>query len=376
MYYRRWRDFNWYLFFGMLVLIGFGLMLVWSTTVGKANHDHRMFIKHLRFLVLGLAGFSILSIFDYHNFRPLAKPLYCAGLLLLLLVVVAGRVRDGAQTEFGGFQPSEPAKLLLIIALSTWWSVREEKPGANRWLTLGVSLAMAGVPIVLVLLEPDLGTSMVLSFTWLAIAWSAGIRWYQLAALAALALPLAWFGWSHVLKPYQQGRLVAFRMTENQVESIPDPQIKRHVAAVFYQTNQSLVAIGHGGLWGQGLNNGTQSQRDFLPVQYTDFIFAVAGEELGFVGATALLAFECFVLWQAVSIALRARDLQGRLLASGIVGMLLTHVTENIGMNMKLLPMTGIPLPFISYGGSFTITAVCSLGILQSIAIRRRNLVF
>ncbi|MBA3946948.1 MAG: rod shape-determining protein RodA [Herpetosiphonaceae bacterium] len=376
MHARRWHDFNVYLALGVVVLLGFGLMLVWSTTVGQQAESYHMFINHLKFLAVGLVGLVALTIFDYHNFRPLAKPIYLFALLLLALVTTLGTVRDGARTELFGFQPSEPAKLMLIIALASWWSARAEQRQANSWVTLGGSLALAGVPLVMVLLQPDLGTAMVMGCIWLAMAWSAGMRWFHLLALVVVAIPVGLFGWQHVLKTYQQARLVAFNYTQEQVDHIPDPESKKYVQSVLYQTGHAVIAIGHGGLWGQGLNNGSQSQRNFLPVNYTDFVFATAGEELGFVGSVALLACECFVLWQGVNVASKARDVQGRLLATGVVGMMLTHIVENVGMNLKMLPMTGIPLPFISFGGSFTITALCCIGLLESVAMRRRNLVF
>lgn len=377
MYPRRWRDLNIYLLLGVFVLLGFGLMLVWSTTVGKQAQSYAMFINHLVFLGLGMVGLVALMLFDYRNFvKPVALPIYLGMLLLLVLVAVAGRVEEGAQSRIFRFQPSEPAKLLLIIVLAVWWSLRHERPQANSWLTLLGSLLLAGVPLVMVLLQPDFGTAMVMGCIWLAMAWSAGTRAWQLGLLALAALPILFVGWTRILEPYQQGRLVAFTLDEADLHTITDPEVKENVERVYYQVEQSLVAIGHGGLLGQGLNNGIQSQRNFLPVQYTDFIFAVAGEELGFVGAVGLLLFECFVLWQAVSVAVRARDMLGRLLAAGVVGLLLSHTIENVGMNVKLLPMTGIPLPFISYGGSFTVTTLCCIGLLQSVSIRRRGLVF
>lgn len=376
MHARRWRDLNIYLLLGVLVLIGFGLMLVWSTTVGKQAVSFSMFVNHLIFLAVGLVGLVGFTLFDYRNLLPLRKPIYVGMLVLLVLVAIAGNIQEGAQSRIFRFQPSEPAKLGLIIVLAAWWSTRHDRPHANGWITLGGSLLLAGIPLILVLVQPDFGTSMVMACIWLTMAWNAGTRILYLLALVMVALPLLFVGWNKVLEPYQQGRLIAFTLSENEVDTIEDPLVKEHVERVFYHTKQSLVAIGHGGMLGQGLNNGTQSQRNFLPVQYTDFVFAVAGEELGFVGATALLFFECFVLWQAVTIAARARDMFGRLLASGIVGLLLSHTLENVGMNMKLLPLTGIPLPFISFGGSFTITILCCIGLLESIAIRRRHLVF
>jgi rod shape determining protein RodA len=209
------------------------------------------------------------------------------------------------------------------------------------------------------------------------MVWAAGLRWKQLATLLLIAIPLFAIGWSYVLQDYQRGRLIAFRLDREEVEQLRDqPQVYEAAQAVHYNVNASKVAVGSGGLFGKGLLNGTQSQRNFLPVQYTDFVFAVTAEELGFVGATAMLAMLCVVLWQAVTVAARARDSFGRLIATGIFGMLLIHTLENIGMNLGIMPVTGIPLPFISYGGSFTITVLAAMGLLLGIDLRRRALVF
>ncbi len=374
----RWRDYNLYLLGSVLVLLGFSLLMVYSTMVGKNAVSYTGFYKHLLWLSLGLIGMMTCTFFDYHNLQVLAAPIYVAMLALLGIVFVLGVTRQGAQSWVGSsafsFQPSESAKLLLIIALAAWWSAREER--GNSWLTLIVSLMLAALPLILVLLQPDFGTAMVMGFVWLAMAWAAGLRWTHLVALALVAVPLAFLGWSHVLKDYQKGRLQAFTLTEDKLATIADPAVHDSVAAVFYNVNQSKVAIGNGGLLGQGWTAGTQSQLNFLPVQYTDFIFAVTGEELGFVGASLLLGFLCFVIWQAITTASRARESFGRLIAIGIAALMFVHTLENVGMNMGIMPVTGIPLPFISFGGSFTITILMAVGLLQSIEIRRRSHAF
>ncbi len=374
----RWRDYNVYLLGSVLVLIGFSLLMVYSTTVGKNAVTYSSFTKHLIWLALGGLGMWALTIFDYHNLQVMARPLYVLMLTLLGVVYAMGIERYGAQSWLGGralsFQPSEPAKLLLIVALAAWWSAREE--AENSWVTLLGSIILAALPLALVLLQPDFGTAMVMGFVWLAMAWSAGLRWFHMLVLAVVAVPLLVYGWNHVLQDYQQGRLRAFTMTEADLQTITDPEVQKAVSAVFYNVNQSKVAIGNGGVLGQGWLQGTQSQLDFLPVQYTDFIFAVTGEELGFVGATLLLGFLCFAIWQAITVAARARECFGRLIAVGIAALMMIHTLENVGMNMGIMPVTGIPLPFISYGGSFTITMLMAVGLLQSIEIRRRSHVF
>ena len=371
----RWRDYNLYLLTSVLILVGFSLLMVYSTMVGKNADDYSGFIKHLIWLAAGAVGMFVLTLFDYRNLQVMARPLYVLMLALLGVVYAIGITRQGAQSWLGGqtlsFQPSEPAKLLLIITLAAWWSAREER--GNSWVTLIGSLVLAALPLALVLLQPDFGTAMVMGFIWVAMAWGAGLRWFHVLALALAAGPALFAGWQYLLHDYQRGRLLAFTKSEAEVATIADPQVQEAVSAVFYNVNQSEVAIGNGGLLGQGWNNGTQSQLNFLPVQYTDFIFAVTGEELGFVGATLLLGFLCFVIWQAITVAMRARECFGRLIAVGIAALMMIHTLENVGMNMGIMPVTGIPLPFISYGGSFTITMLMAVGLLQSIEIRRRS---
>jgi rod shape determining protein RodA len=371
-----------YLMISVLVLLGFGAAMVYSTTIGN-NYLGNVwslsspFAKHFIWLAIGGGAMLLLTVFDYHNLQIFSRPMYLFMLLLLGYTLAAGRIASGAQSwllgESSG-QPSEPAKLLLIVSLASWWSARDEQQ--SSWFTLGGSLLMTAVPLILVLLQPDLGTAMVIGVIWLTMAWTAGMTWKQLGLLALIAVPVFYIGWNYVLEPYQKGRLIAFTMTRDEIQSISDPKVYDAVSRVFYNVDASKVAVGNGGLTGQGLLNGIQSQRNFLPVQYTDFIFAVTAEELGFVGATAMLAFLCVVLWQAVTIASRAKDTFGRLIAVGIFGMLLIHTFENVGMNIGIMPVTGIPLPFISYGGSFTITVLASVGLLQSISLRHRSLSF
>jgi rod shape determining protein RodA len=378
---RRWLDYNFYLLFSVIVLLGFGTAMVYSTVIGTWYPFNpwalsSSFVKHLIFMAIGFAAMIGLTIFDYHNLQLLAKPIYVVTIVILLYVTVAGQIAGGARSWLVGAsgQPSEPAKLLLIISLAAWWSRRDE-PRAT-WTTLLGSLALVGVPLVLVLLQPDFGTSMVIAGIWLAMAWGAGMTWKQMAILALIAVPLLYVAWNDVLADYQRGRLIAQTLEREEIAQIADPETREAVEKVFYNLDRSKEAIGNGGLLGQGWLNGVMNQRRFLPVAWTDFVFAVTAEELGFVGATVMLGFICLVLWQSLTVAARARDTFGRLLAIGVFGMLLSHTVENVGMNMGLMPVTGIPLPFISYGGSFTITVLASIGLLQSIEIRRRTLVF
>lgn len=364
---RRWHDFNFILLGGVLVLLCFGVAMVYSTTIGQSGlpafDASSPFTRHLLWIGVGLAVMTIATLTDYHLLAAFAAPLYLVMVLMLVAVLAVGEEKNGCKCWLGGgsLQPSEVSKLLLIIALAAYWAGNEERQGS--WRGLIGSLFLLAPPLVMVLRQPDLGTVMVIVSTWLVMAWTAKLRWTQIALMIALAIPAAIFAWDH-LEHYQKLRLLTFLDAE------------KYADGPGWQVIQSKYAIGSGGLWGQGLNHGIQSQRNFLPVQSSDFIFAVVGEELGFIGSTALLCFLTLVIWQAWKIAEQARDSFGRLLAAGIAGMLLFHVFENVGMTMSLTPMTGIPLPFISLGGSFMITTLAAIGVLQSIALRRRPLVF
>jgi rod shape determining protein RodA len=321
-------------------------------------------------ILLGLVAMVLIAMLDYRLLSGLTVPLYVITVLLLLLVLVSGTITTGAQSWLAlgtrTVQPSEFAKLLIIVALAAYWARFEEQ--RTSWLVQLGGLILAGVPLLLVLAQPDFGTAMVFGFIWLTMAWGAGIRWYHLLVLACIALPVILLGWEYVLNAEQQSRLSTFYWLLNDPARV-DPNDG-------YNIVQSLNAISSGGMFGAGLTDGVLSQGNYIPVQYSDFIFAVVGEEMGFAGSALLLVMLTLLLWIILTIVDDARDLFGRLIAVGIFGMLLSHVVINIGMAMSILPVTGLPLPFISYGGSFTITTLAAMGLLESVRMRRRRIVF
>jgi rod shape determining protein RodA len=209
---------------------------------------------------------------------------------------------------------------------------------------------------------------MVFATIWLCMAWAGGLTWQQFVLLALLAIPVLYFGWREVLDEEQKSRLSTFYwLLSDPLRVDPDEG---------YNVIQALKAIGAGGLFGTGLTKGLLSQGNYIPVQHSDFIFAVIGEEMGFLGSLVLITFLALLLWMTLGIAGRASDLFGRLIAVGVFAMILAHVLINIGMNLSLLPVTGLPLPLISHGGSFMITVLAAIGLLQSVAMRRRRLSF
>ena len=365
---RSLRDYNFFLLGCVIVLTGFSLAMVYSATLNDPA-THGYFSRHLVNLIVGSVAMLLLTALDYHALQAWAAPFYLLTVALLAVVLVVGNILSGAQSWLNlglrTFQPSEPAKLLVIVALAAYWARFEGR--GDAWKVQAGGLLLAGIPIALVFVQPDFGTALVFVTAWFMIAWSAGLRLWQLALLLAAAVPTAIYGWTHVLQPYQRDRLLIF------IDPLYyDPKLEHGAWNII----QALTAIGSGGLTGHGWTHGLLTQNNYVPVQYSDFIFASTSEELGFIGAAVLLLFETVLVWQALSVASAARDTFGRLMAVGIAALFMCHLLINVGMNMSIMPITGIPLPFISYGGSFTLTTLAAIGLLQSIALRRRRIVF
>lgn len=371
---RLWREFNFFLLFCVLALLSISLVSVYSATLnavtGYGTFLNILFPRHVINILVGLVVMVAVMSLDYRLLSSLARPIYIGMVVILVIVHGIGKISEGAQSwiEVGTrtFQPSEFAKLLTIIVLAAYWSHFEDKRG--RWSVQLGGLVLVGIPLVLVLMQPDFGTAMVFGLIWLTMAWDAGIRWQQLLILLLLAIPVGFISWQYLLDPYQRTRLLIFYWM------LVDPS--RVDPNDGYNIIQSLNAIAAGGLFGAGLTRGLLSQGNYIPVQYSDFIFAVISEELGFIGGIVLLTFQALLLWLTLSIAERARDTFGRLIAVGIFGMMLCHVLVNVGMTMSMMPVTGIPLPLISYGGSFTIMILAAIGLLESIAMRWRKITF
>ncbi|HVB35496.1 MAG TPA: rod shape-determining protein RodA [Patescibacteria group bacterium] len=351
-------DLDWWLIALVAALCCLGLLEVHSAT-------HRamagMVWRQMGWVGLGFLALWLLSRLDYQWVLDRAPLLYMLMLGALVIVLVAGHARFGARrwVEIGGipFQLSEFAKLVIIIVLARFLSeVRTDRLALADLVKVGV---LVGVPLVLILLQPDLGTALTLVPITVAGAFLAGIKWRHVLALvvlAGLSLPVAWH---FVLKPYQKARITTFLQPEK------DPQ------GSGYQILQSEIAVGSGGLWGKGLGHGSQNQLGFVPVRYSDFILAALGEELGFAGVffTLLLyagLFSCLILN-----ARQAKDRAGMYLVGGVAAILAFHVFVNAAMVIGWMPVTGIPLPLVSYGGSATLFVFMALGLVMSVRLRR-----
>jgi rod shape determining protein RodA len=299
---------------------------------------------------------------DYRGWFALAPGLYGAVLLALLLVLILGDATFGSRRwiEIAGFQfqPSEPAKLIAILFLARL--LTQEGGASLPGRTFLTTLVVAAVPAVLVFVEPDLGTSVVFLAVWFGMVYMAGARARHLALLVASGLAALPFAMLVMLRGYQLERIKVFL----------DPS--RDPLGTGFNINQAAISIGSGGWTGKGLFDGTQTHGGFLRTTTTDYIFSVLGEELGFLGAMLLFALFIILLLRGIRAVTRSRDPFGQLVATGIVVMVLTQVFINVGVNVRLFPVTGIPLPFVSQGGSSLVTMFMAVGLLQSILMRHR----
>ncbi len=355
-----------------LMMATAGIILMSLIIIGSATHintpgeERYWFVaRQGLFAVVNLAMAAFLMNFDYKMLQGYGNKLYVFNLIMLLAVMLVGQSALGAQRWISigpiSIQPSEFSKLIMIVSLA---GMLEEKVGKlNTLEDLIPVAAYVGLPFLLVLKQPDLGTSLVFMAIFFGMVFVCGIRLRLLGGIFAAGIammPLLW----HFLKDYQKMRIMVFM----------DPNVDPLGSG--YHIIQSKIAIGSGMLWGKGLFEGTQSQLNFLPENHTDFIFAVVGEELGFIGVVCLLLLYMVVLWRGVQIAKDASDMFGRLLAVGITSMLAFHVLVNVGMTLGIMPVTGIPLPLMSYGVSSLTTNIMAVAILINIQLRKKKLEF
>jgi len=403
-------DYTLFICVGLLLLIG--TMMILSTTFSmqtRAGEDPFLYFKkHLFLLFLGLIAMFAMMYMDVGNLKTAAIPLYIAVLLILMLVIAKGYTLQGAQRWIAigpiSFQPSEVAKLTVIIALAYYLENRVGK--ISNLISLLPVFAFIGVPFLLIFRQPDLGTSLVvLAITFGMLVW-AKVRISLLLALFSPFLSIVLFNYFYVwivylvilaavlfsiklrvfdsiavvvgniaaaylfplifnlLKGYQKQRILAFL----------NPNIDPRGAG--YHSLQAKIAVGSGGFFGKGLFRGTQTQLQFIPQQFSDFIYSSVGEELGFLGALLVLSLFMILVWRTIRIAMESRTVFGSLLACGIGVMYLFHILVNIGMTLGMLPVVGIPLPLMSFGGTFLVVNLAAIGILQSIAMRRKKLIF
>jgi rod shape determining protein RodA len=350
--------FDWLWLLTLLALSGAGILAIWSTTDGTSLDSY--FGRQVVYLCCALVVFFILLYFDYHVFSDFIVFIYAAGMFALALVLVIGITVHGNRSwiDLGifSFQPSEVMKIIVIIALSKYYSRIEGEHLTLKELFIGGIITF--VPMFMVVLQRDLGTAVTFLPIYGVLSCLAGIRKKHIVFLimvVIVAAPLGWFS----LQEYQKGRIV------NVLNPSSDPY------GLGYQSRQSEIAIGSGQLLGKGFKQGSQGNLGFLPARHTDFVFAVLAEERGFIGSITLLGLFLFLAYRLFRTAREAKDKIGMMVVSGVLTLLLFHMTINIGMVEGLLPIAGIPLPFVSAGGSALVTYYAAMSLCMGVWLRR-----
>jgi len=351
---RTFRAFDYLLLSAFTLLLGLGVILVASAS--SAGHYQRQLVWAAAAVFLAI----VVSSLDYRKLADRGYELWASAIVVLLGMLFFAPVTSGARSWIGlggvGIQPSELAKVITILALARYFSERDPRPFGMRGLMIPGLLA--AVPFVLIALQPDLGTASTFLPMLAGIAWVAGIRLGTAGRLAGAAVCIAPLGY-FLLKDYQRARLLTFW----------DPYVDPLGGG--YQIIQSKIAVGSGGMLGKGLFSGSQSQLEFLPAQHTDLVFAVLGEEVGFVGVAAALTLYLLLLLRVLQTARLSRDRAGTYIATGVAAVLLYHLSVNVGMVIGFVPITGIPLPLLSYGGSSALATGIAVGLVISVRTRR-----
>jgi rod shape determining protein RodA len=365
--------FDFILVLATVIVAGIGLVMVYSATrdslLAEGADPHLYLKKQALFVVLGVIAMIVFALFDYRRLEPVAIPLYVLSVLSLLGVMALGSHVQGSQRWFsvGGsiqIQPSEFAVIGLIVAVAAYCDRRDEDGLA--WKDVFKLLILSGIPIGLVLIQPDLGTAIIMMIVLLVMLAVAGL---PIRILVLLVLGVAFVALvaveTGILHAYQIARLTTF-LNPNSTSTNPQ------VVSAIYNTTEAKNAIGSGGFFGTGLLHGVQTNLGYVPEQSTDFIFTAVGEQLGFVGAVGLLSLLGVVAWRVLHAAGQSRDVFGRLLCTGLFTFVAFSVFQNAGMTMGIMPITGIPLPFVSYGGTAVISFFLAVGLALSVGARRR----
>jgi len=364
------KQFDYTLFTAVLLLAACGMFVLRSATLvmpGGGDGNRIMLMQSIG-LALGIILALVLSFVDYKDFKTIGFIFYILSTCLLLLVLFAGTGKSQVGTNgwfnFMGvsFQPSELAKITLIVFISLFLE-RIKEGRKDRTANIIKFIVYSAIPIGLIALQPDVGTCMVFAFIILVMVFVAGIPYRYFLRALLVSLPLLAGSW-FLMKPYQKSRILSFFSPDQYAQDSA------------YNVIRAKIAIGSGRIYGKGLYQGIQTQRGWVPVKASDFIFSVVGEELGFIGAAALIVLIFFILLRCIYIAKNSRDAYGSFLVMGITGMFAFHYIENIGMCIGLLPVTGIPLPFVSSGGSAMVTNFIAVGIVLSVSMRRKKTIF
>jgi rod shape determining protein RodA len=355
-------NFDWTLLLVVLIICAVGVLNIYSAGFSLTSvKTSPLYIKQIQWIIIGLFFMMIAFFIDYRVISDYIYIIYWASIFLLLMVTIYGYTTHGSQRwfVFGGFsfQPSELVKLTLILSLARYFNDHRSDRGYNL-AELFLPFLMMLLPFLLILRQPDLGTALMLFLLFSSLVLFVGIKWKDIFLAASGALIMMPIGW-HFLRDYQKDRILTFFNPER------DP------LGSGYHIIQSMIAIGSGGFWGKGYLKGTQTQLKFLPEQQTDFVFSVFAEEWGFLGGVILLILLMVLILWGLKIAMHSRDFLGSLIAYGITMLLFWGVFINIGMVLGILPVVGVPLPFLSYGGSAVVVLMSGIGLLMNISTRR-----
>ncbi len=359
---------DWWMLLAVGLIVGYGLWAISGITHHDVNGDPGYFAnRQFVFVAIGFVGLVAAVLIDPDVYRRYQKHIYVGTLVVFIVVFLEGEVKRGSRrwidVAFFRFQPSEFGKLLIVLALAGFLADRYKRIGESRTVVAAVALALP--PILLVFIQPDIGSALVYVAALFALLFVAGVRWSHLAVIGAIAAigitSVLWVlpaSGVDVLKPYQKNRLTGF------LNPSQDPR------GSTYNVSQSITAVGSGGFEGRGVKGATQTNLQFLPEHATDFAFASLAEQRGFLGAGFLLMLYLFVVWRGLKVIAVARDSYSAIVAGGIVFAFLFQVFVNVGMTIGIAPVTGIPLPMISVGGSSMVANLCAIGVLQAIYAR------
>ncbi|MBN1267263.1 MAG: rod shape-determining protein RodA [Anaerolineales bacterium] len=379
---RIWRHFDILLLAAVSLMTIAGIAMIRSAIAGNESLAETVPRQSI-YAGLGFVILLVLAMIDYHFWSAITRPMFLVILGLLALIMILGQTSFGSTRWFQvgiiPIQPSELSKIVMILVLADFFSRNMQH--INKPITMIRSLVLVGLPVLFIYLQPDLSTSIVLIVIWLALYWAAGISFKQIGILVLLLLIVIL-----IISPFMLNYfLVGYPKEDNflifeyyQMQRIynflfPDPEA-RHGS--IYNIEQSMIAIGSGGLFGQGYGHGTQVQLRFLKVRHTDFIFSALAEEFGFLGASFLILLFFFIIYRCFRAARLAKDSFGALVSYGVAFLLLFQGSFNIGMNLNLFPVSGLPLPFFSYGGSSLVTSLMGIGLVESVIIRQKDIEF
>jgi len=369
-----WRHFDFALLGGVVLLIILGIAMIRSTTLTSIDSSiQQSTSRQIIYAVIGIGILIVVAAIDYRLWSSLSGGIYVTLILLLIVVKLLGLTTFGATRwidfGFARLQPSELGKFLIALTLASTIAAQTDQIGNLRFVIR--TMIHVAVPIVLIFIEPDLSTCIMYIVIWLVIMWAAGLRWQHIALFGGATVALLPVGFLTILSTptlsYQADRIIHFL--------VPDTNSSTYQDAA-YNVQQALISIGSGGLSGQGYGHGSQVQLRFLKVRQTDFIFSAISNEFGFIGAIVVILLMAFIVYRIFRAGQMARDTFGSLLCYGIGSIILYQAFFNIGMNMNLLPVTGLPLPFVSYGGSSLWTFIFGIGLVESVILRHKQIEF